>query len=193
METFGKDFHAWWAELQPAERARGSDGFFIRDDNAEINWTCLRSAGKYGLWTVVAALCFWGIALGSDEERLVCSSWHQAVTDFDWVLVQLMKPQPPHRLVPSLTASTGRSKTSKRGPMSTSIKGPDSENDRPSTRAATRKREQELRPATRASKRKSGDGDAEAGRCDGRSAVLGSKRYVLPSLFHIVVVSKPFS
>lgn len=185
IEAFGRDFHAWWALLQPAERQWDDNGHFTRDDHAEIDWTCLRNSGKDGLWTAVAGVCYWGIALGSDQERIACSSWQQAVADLGWVFVQLMRPLPRRSLIAPSTTFSGQAKNSKRGAVRDVSKAAahvGQEKDltrRPSTRATIRQREVESRPATRSTKRKLGD--IENDRRDGPS-VRNSKRCVIKSL-----------
>ncbi|PPQ81535.1 hypothetical protein CVT26_011043 [Gymnopilus dilepis] len=84
VNEFQKDFWEWWSNLQPEWRS-------IWDGDAPQQvrggWTELDVSGVNGFPSVVAALYFWGLALG--KEWRTSPSWALAVDDVYWVLTQL--------------------------------------------------------------------------------------------------------
>jgi hypothetical protein len=79
LDKLGSDFWSWWGSLQPEWRVE-----FQRSNG---DWEVLRKPGANGLVSVLAALFFWGTALGDGCKDTV--DWCQAVADMQWVLEQL--------------------------------------------------------------------------------------------------------
>ncbi|PPQ73933.1 hypothetical protein CVT26_006554 [Gymnopilus dilepis] len=84
IDDFQRDFWQWWANLQPDWRSI-SDG----DAPQQVRgaWDKLDVPGVNGFPTVVAALYFWGLGLGTKWRT--SASWSSAVEDVYWVLTQL--------------------------------------------------------------------------------------------------------
>ncbi|EIM80059.1 uncharacterized protein STEHIDRAFT_29793, partial [Stereum hirsutum FP-91666 SS1] len=91
LATFENHFREWWSEVQPEGRMKDDLGRFVQVDEPGVDWDDIRLSGKNGLWMVVAGLCFWGQALGSDEARLFCPPWFDCVSDVSWVLNELIR------------------------------------------------------------------------------------------------------
>jgi len=58
---FEKAYMSWWKELQPEWRV-SSSGHIVYS-KVDGDWGGMRTAGRNGLLSVVAALFFWGVAL----------------------------------------------------------------------------------------------------------------------------------
>lgn len=54
-----------------------------------MDWDEIRFSGKNGMWMVVAGICFWGLALETEEERLMSLPWQDTLSDVNWVLNEL--------------------------------------------------------------------------------------------------------
>lgn len=50
------------------------------------NWEVLRCAGQNGLVSVLAALCFWGLAAFDDDAR---DAWTTALNNIFYAILQL--------------------------------------------------------------------------------------------------------
>ena len=70
--------------MQPQWRF-GEDGKLLRVAGALED---LRRPGTNGLLSVIAALFFWGVALGAN--RAECSMWSSRVKDLEWVFKTLV-------------------------------------------------------------------------------------------------------
>lgn len=91
LAMFENRFKQWWSEVQPEGRRKDNLGRFVQEDEPGVDWDEIRLSGKNGLWMVVAGLCFWGQALGSDEARLFCTAWWDCTSDVSWVLNELIR------------------------------------------------------------------------------------------------------
>ncbi|PPQ78995.1 hypothetical protein CVT26_003941 [Gymnopilus dilepis] len=84
VNKFQSDFWAWYCNIQPKWRS-------ISDGNTPMEvrgkWDEVDVPGVNGWPSVVAALFFWGVALG--QARNQSDSWYSAVNDAYWVLNQL--------------------------------------------------------------------------------------------------------
>ena len=61
IPDFEKSYMLWWKELQPEWRMSSSQQ--IAYSEVDGDWDGIRTAGRNGLLSVVAALFFWGVAL----------------------------------------------------------------------------------------------------------------------------------
>ncbi|KAJ3494137.1 hypothetical protein NLJ89_g10871 [Agrocybe chaxingu] len=86
VKQYGKDVERWWATLQPAWR-RGRDGKII-SDSFDGDWTALRRPGINGLYSVWAALFYWGI--NTEGNATARARWLRAVQDCHAVLLKLI-------------------------------------------------------------------------------------------------------
>lgn len=84
-DKFGDTFFAWWTSFQPTWRTANGGALLKGDGDMED----LRKPGINGLLSVLAALFFWGSALGAGRESDV--SWRRAVEDITWVLEKLVQ------------------------------------------------------------------------------------------------------
>lgn len=89
FKKFSSDFFAWWAAIQPDWR-RDGDSALLRQSG---DMSDISRSGVNGLLSVLAALFFWGTALG--ENREVDGDWKAAVEDVDWVLRELLREEIP--------------------------------------------------------------------------------------------------
>lgn len=86
LRAFEDSFWSWWKTLQPEWRSDDDSGMLKRPKGGD--WDVLRISGQNGLLSVIAALCFWGMAAAgssADVER-----WSAAVTDVHYALCQLI-------------------------------------------------------------------------------------------------------
>ncbi|KAJ7822135.1 hypothetical protein B0H13DRAFT_2127725 [Mycena leptocephala] len=96
VAQFGRQWEAWWIEINPAWRqtdlpmGRYTDGA----------WDTLDVPGRNGFLNVLMCLKWWGDMLGP-EEAGKSKEWMEAVTDVTWALDRL-NGKPVH-----LTATTG--------------------------------------------------------------------------------------
>ncbi|KAK7019608.1 hypothetical protein R3P38DRAFT_3199258 [Favolaschia claudopus] len=83
---YAKDWQTWWDSLQPAWRARESTGEWSITRGYGQNgreWGPLYHWGVNGVLSVVASLCFWGRAVGTDN--VLRGAWEAAVLDAVWM------------------------------------------------------------------------------------------------------------
>jgi hypothetical protein len=76
---FEEQFWCWWTSVQPEWRKDLEQG--------EGDWQVLQKPGANGIISVLAALFYWGIALGDRQESSL--GWLRALGDVKWVLQQL--------------------------------------------------------------------------------------------------------
>ncbi|PPQ87183.1 hypothetical protein CVT26_014437 [Gymnopilus dilepis] len=69
-------FCKWWTSLQPPWRIAGGE---IQRSLTEGNWSCLRKPGLNGLFSVLVALFYWGLAVREAPEDH--ARWVKAVVD----------------------------------------------------------------------------------------------------------------
>lgn len=84
LTKFSNDYGSWWTAIQTDWR-REEGSVAIRRSG---NMTAINKPGINGLLSVLAALFFWGTALGGDREG--DDAWKHAVEDLDWVLRELL-------------------------------------------------------------------------------------------------------
>ncbi|KAI5821561.1 hypothetical protein K523DRAFT_258013 [Schizophyllum commune Tattone D] len=83
VRAFEKEFWAWWAGIQPSWRKLNADGRPSEDREVDESgdWGLLGVHGQNGLLNVIAALCWWGIALDGRTSR----SWDRCLDEAIWV------------------------------------------------------------------------------------------------------------
>lgn len=84
LEKYPAQFSQWWRSLQPGWRIRKGKGLVKDSGDLEV----LRRSGSNGMLSVMAALFFWGVALG--PARAGNLAWCDEVRDVKWVLEQLV-------------------------------------------------------------------------------------------------------
>lgn len=94
IPVFEARFLDWWKNVQPSERAKDQDGWPLAESNVATNWDQVRFTGRNGLVSVLVALFFWGVALGSDEARRGSVGWQKALRDVKFVLGHLVRSAP---------------------------------------------------------------------------------------------------
>ncbi|KAJ7469894.1 hypothetical protein B0H11DRAFT_1722909, partial [Mycena galericulata] len=80
VESFEKDWWAWWSGMAPAWRMKNAEGRPLQGGTGE--WGSLKHPGANGLLMVMLGLAWWR----EKEEEVASTSWMAAVTDVAWVL-----------------------------------------------------------------------------------------------------------
>ncbi|KAF9521892.1 hypothetical protein CPB83DRAFT_911605 [Crepidotus variabilis] len=83
IHAFEESYRTWWTNLQPSWRV--VDGVIDRG-LLDGDWESIRRPGLNGLFSVIAALYFWGFALFDEASRKV---WQSEVDDCHAVLSRL--------------------------------------------------------------------------------------------------------
>ncbi|KAJ7034641.1 hypothetical protein C8F04DRAFT_956079 [Mycena alexandri] len=93
LQTYAKDWQAWWDSLQPKWRKRNSHGQWEIGGEYGEDWGTLDCPGVNGLISVAASLYFWGRQLHEAREEKGnawfeenIQLWDAALNDVSWVL-----------------------------------------------------------------------------------------------------------
>jgi len=82
--AFEDQFRQWWLNIQPPWRV--SDGMLLKD-SVDGDWGSLRCPGLNGIYSVLAALLYWGLAAKKLANK---KAWVAAVQDCQVVLRHLL-------------------------------------------------------------------------------------------------------
>ncbi|KAJ7163982.1 hypothetical protein C8R43DRAFT_879102, partial [Mycena crocata] len=83
LSVFERQWWDWWTKLQPAWRDKDDDGRPIQMSECGADWGTLMVPGINGLWSVIAALGWWGEAEKKADIQ-PGASWRAAVEDVVW-------------------------------------------------------------------------------------------------------------
>lgn len=85
-DAFGERWGKWWSDLQPEGRRRNDGGMYLQD-NADVDWDCLRKPGGSGFFLILVALVWWREMIEARGlQPLRTKDWEDSVKDVKWVL-----------------------------------------------------------------------------------------------------------
>lgn len=93
LPDFETRIRDWWWQIQPQGRTRGENGWPLQQDDAAVDWEKARFSGLNGMWSIMIALCWWGVSLQTDSTR-DGSDWKLALYDVRYVLWRLVETAP---------------------------------------------------------------------------------------------------
>ncbi|KAI5824190.1 hypothetical protein K523DRAFT_192053, partial [Schizophyllum commune Tattone D] len=91
IDDFARQMWSWWAAMQPEWRKIDSTGRAAPSrDITGTGWgSALEVRGQNGMLSLVAGVCWWGLALERETiER--CRSWMYFMEDVTWVCNQMI-------------------------------------------------------------------------------------------------------
>ncbi|KAL1698292.1 hypothetical protein EV121DRAFT_218423 [Schizophyllum commune] len=89
VDAFAKQVWIWWASLQPEGREVDAEGLAQPSRDVVDDWgAALGVRGQNGMLSVVACLCWWGLA-NNEAQRASDGLWCRLVEDATWVCEQM--------------------------------------------------------------------------------------------------------
>ncbi|KAI4517116.1 hypothetical protein K525DRAFT_211617 [Schizophyllum commune Loenen D] len=92
IDKFSQQMWTWWAAMQPEWRKVDATGQIApsREVSGSGWGSALDVRGQNGILSVVACICWWGLALERETPER-CRSWRWFMEDVVWVVNQMIK------------------------------------------------------------------------------------------------------